>query len=444
MGKMKSNLAHARLMCVGLVMVLAIALGQMPRTSFDVQLATPPPLQQNQFQLQAQVSTLMSAGNVYYDADLDSVPLQAYEITDVDGNPLGPYLMTNDKFEEYVLDFTPITNGGVGLHPYFRGVELVNASQRAWRLDWYKDGTGGAPYTTVMSGAMLDQGNGVYTLSVDLGLRWSEEGDNLNRLNQGRFSHIALAIGDFRSFTLAIDQGNPGAAQLSADVFSVSPTESPTALPTISTASPVAAPNESPTASPLDSSESASPVTAPTLSPFSARVGVTASPTDSGQNRGESGTGGTGGAGGNGGGEYGSSKGSKGSKGGSHDDDCGHDKGKKGKGKGCKGKKHKGKLSFEDLHMDDTQGGLMVGATAGVFLIAGWALVAYRQRQASQDGYESVEVDAEPPVPTIPTAFAAFGTFSAEEIKRQAKLMRVPPVHATVHTTDTMSAGRIN
>jgi len=447
---------------------LAFAYSQSESTSFDIQLATPPPLQMYQFQFQNEAQTLMSAGNVYYDADLDCIPQSAYEIVDQFGDPLGPYIMQTDTYEEYVLDITPVLSGQ-GLHPYFRGVELTNASQRAWRLDWYKDGTGGNIYTTVMSGPVLDLGGGNYQLTVDLGLRWSENGDALNRLQQGRFSHIALAIGDFRSFGLTIDLQNQGSAQLVANVFSVSPTVTPTKAPGVVT-TPAPIPelgygdddNDSPTAAPgvdrlgetappsydgelkmypppgvaawLSGSTYAfgavvwSPITNLSYRRIIAGAGFTDPSADTtnwdiAEDAAESG-------------KKGKSKGKSGDSSQNRGEDgCdGHGKGKKGKGKKGKGKGKKGqgckhgKMSFEDLNMSNQEGGLMVGATAGIFLIAGWALVVHRQRQAQQDGYEAVEEVEEIPTPTIPTAFAAFGSFSAEQIKEQAKMMRVVPV----------------
>lgn len=400
---------------------VAVVLSETPlRTDFDVMLATPPPLQQYQFQLQAQVQVLMSAGNVYYDANLDNIPLQAYEIMDQNGDPLGPYLSTNIDYENYVLDITPILTG-VGLYPFHRGLELINASQRAWRLDYYKSGVSGPVYSTVMSGPMVDLGNGAYRLSVDLGLRWSEEGDNLNRLNQGRFSHIALAIGDFRTFTLQVDPLTPGSAQLTADVFSMAPTSLPTAMP-----SP--APTDTPGTGSTDS---------PTQSPASNRVPDTPSPTvfeGSGEDRIDFDLSGKKGKSNAFGDSVSGKKGSDDFEGRLPDDDCYNNygySGKKGKKhkKGCKKGKKKGKMSFEQT-IQSKEGGTMVGIAAVGLLLVGWAFVAHRHNHL-KEGYEPVVVDAEPPAPTIPTAFAAFGTFSVEEIKAQAAMMRVVPSSVT-------------
>lgn len=74
----------------------------------------------------------------------------------------------------YFLDVSPLVTG-VGLHPFHRGLELTNASQRAWRLDYYKDGPSGAPYSTIMSGARQQLTSSQHRLTVDLQLRWSEE-----------------------------------------------------------------------------------------------------------------------------------------------------------------------------------------------------------------------------------------------------------------------------
>jgi len=132
----------------------------------------------------------MSAGNVYYDESLNCVPLQAYEITDQNGNPLGPYLMTTSETDSYVLDVTSLI-AGAGVKPFYRSQELTDATDRAWRLDYYKpDAQTGTLWTTVMSGPITALANGDYELSVDLGLRWSEEGDNLNRLGQGQFGEV--------------------------------------------------------------------------------------------------------------------------------------------------------------------------------------------------------------------------------------------------------------
>jgi len=103
-----------------------------------------------------------------------------------------------------------------------------------------------------------------------------------------------------------------------------------------------------------------------------------------------------------------------------------HGKSKKGKSKkGCKGKSHKAKMSLQDMD-SGARGGLLVGISAMMFLMGGWALVAYRHARNKHDGYEVMDIH-EPPTPTVPTAFSAFGTYSAEEIKNQAKLMRIPP-----------------
>ena len=387
----------------------------------------------------------MSAGNVYYDESMNCVPLQAYEITDQNGNPLGPYLMTTSETDSYVLDVTSLI-AGAGVKPFFRSQELTDATDRAWRLDYYKpDAQSGQLWTTVMSGPITPLANGDYELSVDLGLRWSEEGDNLNRLGQGQFSHIALAIGDFRSFNLKIL--SPGSALLTANVITANPTPSPTAEPT--TAEPTTSePTSATTSAPSSGAPTGQPVPMPTFAPHTpwpteadgsdstvnpvvVTTSTQSSTTDDAigrqtqtatanpDNRFWGEKGGKGGGKGHG---KGSGKGESG---------CFMVTDKTGKahmkgGKGCKGLGHQSVAVTTEAY---ETGGLLVGATAAVFLMAGWALVAHRQRQLTE-GYEPVdptESFEKPPAPTLPTAFAAFGTFSPEELKNMAATMRLPP-----------------
>lgn len=111
-----------------------------------------------------------------------------------------------------------------------------------------------------------------YELNVDLGLRWSEEGDNLNRLGNGQFSHIALAIGDFRTLTMTVV--SPGSVQLAANVLTGSPTQLPTTMPT--TGTPTLAPTQLPTgfitppAQPTDTPEDTTFIITPPQQPTDA------------------------------------------------------------------------------------------------------------------------------------------------------------------------------
>ena len=385
----------------------------------------------------------MSAGNVYYDESLNCVPLQAYEITDQNGNPLGPYLMTTSETDSYVLDVTSLI-AGAGVKPFYRSQELTDATDRAWRLDYYKpDAQTGTLWTTVMSGPITALANGDYELSVDLGLRWSEEGDNLNRLGQGQFSHIALAIGDFRSFNLKIL--TPGSALLTANVITANPTPAPTPAPATSeptSPAPTTAPTTAPaTGEPTAQPTSPDPTPAPSTPyptpgspdgslPSTTPAAVTAPTTTGAATTTASGT------------AVDRVQdttavpvnrdlwGHKGKGKGKGESGCWYETDKKGKshmkGKGCTGK---GKQSASDTSDAFEKGGLLVGATAGIFLMAGWMLVAYRQNQQTE-GYEPVdptESFEKPPAPTLPTAFAAFGTFSPQELKDMAATMRLPP-----------------
>lgn len=370
----------------------------------------------------------MAASNVFYDANNDSIPLQAFEITNSDGEPLSPFLLTSagSQAESYVLDVTSLTSG-TGVKPYHRGEELSASSSRAWRMDYYKpDAQSGVLWTTVFSGPMQQLADGTYELTVDLGLRWSEEGDNLNRLNQGAFSHIALAVGDFRSFNMKIL--TPGSVQLVANVISQPPTSVPTSAP--ATSLPSSPPSSAPSQSPTELSSTSSP-TAPALQEattavtqasstetFAARLfdTTTEEPDDKldilDQDYG-----------------YTYGKGGKGKKG---KNDKGYDcdyeygtKGKKKKGKKCK----KGKQSSGDLQNTAYRSGSIAFGTAAVaFFVSGWVLVTYRRRHV-HDGYEPIADSDESMVPiaSIPTEFGVFGSYSIDELKLAASKMREPP-----------------
>jgi len=441
-------------------------------TDFDVILATPPTQDDNQFQLQGSVSVLISAGNVFYDADNDCIPLQAFQITDQNGDPLGPFQMPTANYQDYVLDISSL-NTGQGLKPYFRGVELVNASDRGWRLDYYKDGTSGNVYSTVMSGPVQQISSTEYLLTVDLMLRWSEEGDSLDRLGQGIYSHIALAIADFRSFTLTM--AGPGSARMVANVFTTTTTPATTTEPPTTSAPTTAPPN-------IDGdtgSGNGGGLTTTTGEPDADGDRVNYPPPPSPPPGGVYNTGN----------EYydncmnyGTPKGPKKAKKGHggvyssyRTDDTAQYRGanaepyecyahgahaKKGKKKkydwdcsqgrtqgdyceqwrtGCsihydaKGKKKtkckKGKLGLGGLMSDRVQRATVVSAAAGAMVVmAVYAVAVRRQRQMS--GYESFENNDVIEVsnkPVAPTALAAFGSFKAKDILLDAESFHLPP-----------------
>lgn len=146
---------------------------------------------------------LFSLENVFYDENLDTTPKQAFRVTGPNGEPLDPFAIPVFDPENYLLDLSFLKTG-VGLKPFFRGVELTASSLRAWRLDYYQGGLDQPLYTTVMSGIALPIATDTYMLRIDLGLHWEIEGDAINRLGQGIHAHIALAVADFASFTLAL------------------------------------------------------------------------------------------------------------------------------------------------------------------------------------------------------------------------------------------------
>jgi hypothetical protein len=201
-----------------------------------------------QFAMNNGWSILFSLENVYYDENRDSTPKQAFRVTDVNGDPLEPFAIPVQDPENYILDMSFLTTGQ-GLRPYFRTDELTNASLRAWRIDYYKNGVGNSIYTTVMSGVAVPIGDREFMLRVDLGLHWEIEGDAINRLQQGMNSHIALAINDFQSFTLVINANDDGGT-LAADVrTTTAAVTTTTAQDTTTVAGETTTPNNTPVAS---------------------------------------------------------------------------------------------------------------------------------------------------------------------------------------------------
>ena len=59
----------------------------------------------------------------FYDADNDNIPQQAFEIVDLNGDPLGPYMMPTENYAYYVLDASSLS-GGQGLYPYVAAVQV--------------------------------------------------------------------------------------------------------------------------------------------------------------------------------------------------------------------------------------------------------------------------------------------------------------------------------
>eukprot|EP00041_Stephanoeca_diplocostata_P007892 m.113449 g.113449 ORF g.113449 m.113449 type:complete len:443 (-) comp17083_c0_seq1:258-1586(-) len=407
------------------------------QTNFDVIVATPPTQDEHQYQLQDVVSVLISAGNVFYDEcpPCNNIPLQAFQITDGSGNPLGPFMQPTLDSENYFLDISPLVTG-VGLYPFHRGLELTNASQRAWRLDYYKDGPSGDPYSTIMSGARQQLTTTQHRLTVDLQLRWSEEGDSLNRLGQGQFSHISLALADFNSFLFEITA--PGAGRMTAELFTESPTATPTFSPSNNPTTP--SPTGSPVSqAPTDPGVTPSPTTITTVTSTTTidpefrdqatDTTPSARQTDCGGKSGKSG-------------KSGMSKSGSSSSGCIEDvEECEYEydgKGKKKYKKGKKGKKckkgkspKKGKIGLSSFKNADTLGrSTVVAASAAVVVVfVAWVFVV--QRQKTLDGYEPMHNNGPsedaPPAPTTPTALAAFGHYKPMDLRAAAKSFHLPP-----------------
>eukprot|EP00039_Didymoeca_costata_P018912 m.335488 g.335488 ORF g.335488 m.335488 type:complete len:473 (+) comp17608_c0_seq1:176-1594(+) len=212
----------------GLLPILTImgmfsTVSSQQKTTFDLSVNAFGDPDNFQFTLSSGWAILFSLENVFYDENLDTTPKQAFRVTDANGNTLEPFAIPVGDPQNYLLDMSFLKTG-IGLRPFFRGVELTASSLRAWRLDYYKNGLNNAPYTTVMSGIALPIAPDTYMLRIDLGLHWEIEGDAINRLEQGFFSHIALAVADFQSFTLGFDPG-----QTSGRMFADLPTTVTTA-----------------------------------------------------------------------------------------------------------------------------------------------------------------------------------------------------------------------
>eukprot|EP00035_Acanthoeca_spectabilis_P021461 m.438370 g.438370 ORF g.438370 m.438370 type:complete len:411 (+) comp18228_c0_seq1:202-1434(+) len=391
------------------ILVISLVAGQS--TDFDVVLATPPTQDTHQYQLQNAVAVLISAGNVFYDADNDGIPLQAFEITDQDGNSLGPFEMPTQNFQDYIVDMSSVVTG-VGLKPYHRGLELVNASDRGWRLDYYKDGISGSVYSTVLSGPITQVAPGVFNLVVDLQLRWSEEGDSLNRLGQGANSHIALALADFNSFTLTVESA--GGARMVANLFSTtSTTEAPTSAAPNATPSPTAPPTASTTTTTvgpaqnrttditfedcMDQARVAAQDRQIDLSSSSPKTAKKVKITPEERSYCE---------------QFRST--------------CVDAKGKKKKGKKCDGKK--GKIGLSNIGLNELvqRSTMIVAGAAAVVIVAAYVKVAQQKRIMAD--YETLEDTKEIDItPVAPTEIKAFVGHNPEDIYELAKTFHLPP-----------------
>ena len=122
------------------------------------------------FRMDGTWSVLFAPENVYYDEHLDCTPKHASRVTDVNGDPLEPFVTPTTDPENYVLDLSSIKTKQ-GLKPYFRGNELKDSTPRSWRMDYHKGGVDNPVYTTVMAGIAIPIAPSTYMLRVDLGTR---------------------------------------------------------------------------------------------------------------------------------------------------------------------------------------------------------------------------------------------------------------------------------
>ncbi len=141
------------------------------------------------YQLVDQFDLLFSGETLYFDYNLDNAPDYNVEL----GQP--DYLATYVDPEHYTLDF------GNDLHPYFMGSELGTAAAVDWRLSYVHDPGTTTLYSTIMSGAMTNNGDGTWTLHIDLGLEWPVSGMPENAYGIPEGTHTALELADFNSFT---------------------------------------------------------------------------------------------------------------------------------------------------------------------------------------------------------------------------------------------------
>ena len=143
----------------------------------------------NAYQLVDTFDILYSGANAYLDLDLDNNPDSVIPIGAPD--TLGAYLDP----EHYVLDF------GTDLQPFFLGMELTAADSVDWRLSYVTTPGTTVLYSTIMSGTTTDNGDGTWTLDINLGLEWPVAGFPANDLGIPEGTHVAAEIADFSSFT---------------------------------------------------------------------------------------------------------------------------------------------------------------------------------------------------------------------------------------------------
>ena len=143
----------------------------------------------NSYQLVDQFDILYSGQNAYIDWNLDNTPDSTIPIGAPDS--VGTYVDP----EHYTLDF------GTDLQPYFLGMALTAADSVDWRLSYVSTPGSTVLYSTIMSGTSTDNGDGTWTLDINLGLEWPVSGFPANDFGVPEGTHVAAAIADFTSFT---------------------------------------------------------------------------------------------------------------------------------------------------------------------------------------------------------------------------------------------------
>ena len=141
------------------------------------------------YQLVDEFEILYSGANAYLDWDLDNTPDSVIPIGAPD--TLGLYVDP----EHYTLDF------GTNLQPYYLGSELSLAASVDWRLSYVTTPGSTVLYSTIMSGTTTDNGDGTWTLDINLGLEWPVSGFPENDFGIPEGTHVAAEIADFTSFT---------------------------------------------------------------------------------------------------------------------------------------------------------------------------------------------------------------------------------------------------
>lgn len=141
------------------------------------------------YQLVDEFEILYSGESFYLDTDFDNTPDMTI--------PLGApdYLGLYTDPEHYTLDF------GSDLQPFYLGAALGGAASVEWRLSYVLTPGTAVAYSTIMSGSSTDNGDGTWTLDIDLGLEWPVNGMPVNEFGIPTGTHIAAEIADFTSFT---------------------------------------------------------------------------------------------------------------------------------------------------------------------------------------------------------------------------------------------------